>query len=653
MTETTDRRLTVLFRSGSVMLLLFTLGAWFTLNLFHQYVQDCDAAKVFYHAAQIAENGTFAIPGWKYLTTGEWDCATLFAIPIYGLTGNILLSFGIANCLNILLFGAACFLVLKKMGVRFPIVCLMLSILLLPWSWGMLAYSNMLFYGAGQYIYRVIVPLLLIGLYEGGVCSIARGLKVFLCAVLIGMTFAVASSSGVYVLACGIVPVLICRMVYALSKDMKGIRRSNVLLTLSVVIAALAGVFVHKMLEMTTPLDGMNLITLDALFPAIAKSVDDLLRLMQLFPLETTSAFTVTALGHLMKLGLFGIILLSALSRYRLAFGFEAAFGETKQANSLISAELISIALWNFLVCTLSTSAGRYHLIGMIPFIISAGGTIEDLLCRRASIWLRHVGSFALCGLVFCLFGYLWNQARHIINENRNYVSFAVIETAEEQNVGTVIYLDDSALMEEAEALDLTRKYGNYVSKMDQLRIFNDYDRKEERSTYDERHLLVVTEAASIGHLSEHLRPQYTLVKNLGNGYSIYVSDHNRLDGSIGPGKMAGTTMDFPHSYGYRSSDTYDAQGMLSLKDGFLNSPDFIADANGTVVTIIAKDLVGVPVIRIVENGAERSMSLSEENRSFQIQPGAAFRFSIVASPEVEVTIDRIEFTNLHPAFPI
>ena len=58
---------------------------------------DCDIAKLYVHAVEMWRNGRILIPGWSYLTTLELDCPLLFAVPLYGLTGNIFLSFGISN----------------------------------------------------------------------------------------------------------------------------------------------------------------------------------------------------------------------------------------------------------------------------------------------------------------------------------------------------------------------------------------------------------------------------------------------------------------------------------------------------------------------------------------------------------------------------
>ena len=77
---------------------------------------DSDSAKLFLHAMEIAENKTLLLPGWIYTTTLEIDTAMLPAIPIYLLTGNIYLSFGIANILILSFFLCIILLLFRECG---------------------------------------------------------------------------------------------------------------------------------------------------------------------------------------------------------------------------------------------------------------------------------------------------------------------------------------------------------------------------------------------------------------------------------------------------------------------------------------------------------------------------------------------------------
>lgn len=86
-------------------------------NLAANYVFDQDTAKLMYHTIKMWENKSLIIPDWTYMTTGEWDCSSILAMPIYGITGNIILSFAIANVLNIVVFSAIIRILLKSVNI--------------------------------------------------------------------------------------------------------------------------------------------------------------------------------------------------------------------------------------------------------------------------------------------------------------------------------------------------------------------------------------------------------------------------------------------------------------------------------------------------------------------------------------------------------
>lgn len=84
-------RLSSIFIKRNIMemvfigLLLIQCGLWVYFNLFRQVVVDYDAAKLMYHTKEMWRNKTFFIDGWLYTTTGEWDCSSILAAPLYGL----------------------------------------------------------------------------------------------------------------------------------------------------------------------------------------------------------------------------------------------------------------------------------------------------------------------------------------------------------------------------------------------------------------------------------------------------------------------------------------------------------------------------------------------------------------------------------------
>ena len=123
---------------------------------------DCDTGKLFNHIAEIWRQKQLLLPNWDYLTTLEWDCSSLFALPFYALTGDIILSFGMANILCLGGFLYIVFYLFKGEDALYPLLCA--NLLIIPYRVGMLDYYNMLFFGGAQYIIKASLPLILIGI---------------------------------------------------------------------------------------------------------------------------------------------------------------------------------------------------------------------------------------------------------------------------------------------------------------------------------------------------------------------------------------------------------------------------------------------------------------------------------------------------------
>ena len=149
------------------IVVVFEIAALVYYNLFHMAdMVDCDLAKLMSHVVEMARNHTLFVPGWSYGTTGEMDCSTLLALPLYLLTGNIYLSFALANIVNLGLW----FLVLHElcecMGLSGNVRRMVLAFVFTAYDLGMLEYANMLFIGGGQYTYKALIPLIVVVLLE-------------------------------------------------------------------------------------------------------------------------------------------------------------------------------------------------------------------------------------------------------------------------------------------------------------------------------------------------------------------------------------------------------------------------------------------------------------------------------------------------------
>lgn len=186
---------------------------------------DCDSAKLMTHIIKMWDHRTLVIPDWNYSTTIEWDCTSIFAIPFYAVTNNIFVSCGLANIVLTAIFLYAVFYLVKD-KTKFLVTA---NILLIPFSTGMLDYFNMMFFGGSQYIVKVTVPIMMLGILLN--LEEERKLKVkdIIIMVLYGLLLlCTAMSSGIYVLAAGIAAVVVGYILYKL-RNFKRISVKNIL----------------------------------------------------------------------------------------------------------------------------------------------------------------------------------------------------------------------------------------------------------------------------------------------------------------------------------------------------------------------------------------------------------------------------------------
>ena len=71
--------------------------------LWSSHIIDGDMSDLYGHVREMWRTGSLVIKGWDYSTTLEIDCSALLALPIYGVTRNIFLSFAISNIIFIIL----------------------------------------------------------------------------------------------------------------------------------------------------------------------------------------------------------------------------------------------------------------------------------------------------------------------------------------------------------------------------------------------------------------------------------------------------------------------------------------------------------------------------------------------------------------------
>ena len=317
---------------------------------------DCDTGKLFNHIAEIWRQKQLLLPNWDYLTTLEWDCSSLFALPFYVLTGDIILSFG--------------FYLFKGEDALYPLLCA--NLLIIPYRVGMLDYYNMLFFGGAQYIIKASLPLILIGIIiRTEYLSTVGGMSVrkwksiipqktdvsdwIISVVYLALVLLTSISSGPYVIVCGLFPACAVYIGYKFWRWEK-VPFYTIILMIMTVILALTGWKVNEIIMDGARGNNMNFCSVYQLLGNVASCF---FGMFELFGGATENTMlpilSVAGIQLLAKCGLVLIMLVAGVAmlvQWKKEVSLKAEIGQSIEKNQLRPFLLISVFVWNlFSVC--------------------------------------------------------------------------------------------------------------------------------------------------------------------------------------------------------------------------------------------------------------------------------------------------------------
>ena len=351
---------------------------------------DCDNAKMFVHIMEMWKQRTIAIPGWSYMTTLELDCSSVLALPIYALTGNIYLAFGIANIMFLIAFIAVLWYLFSDKNVLYPV--LSANLLCIPYATGMLDYYNMMFFAGAQYILKVLLPILLIAvLVRTSMEKTWRKRDWIASGAFLVLFFITSMSSGVYVLFIGIVPIAAVYVLYKILNSEKFYAKQIVLLGVTIVLG-IVGIYFNKYIMGGAR--GTNEMFIVWVHQVLANVSTCLTGIFELFG-------AASYVSDLPVLSYQGISIVAKACMVILFFvcGAVALCKIIKKKADLRLTLLLSVFLWNlFVLLITNTRAGsatyeyRYHLIGMVPLMIITSSVLLDAFGQLDAVQKKFLG---------------------------------------------------------------------------------------------------------------------------------------------------------------------------------------------------------------------------------------------------------------------
>ena len=349
--------------AGLILLLQIVAIIFCNFTLMDNYV-DADSSKVMLHVMKMWEHKTLLVPDWSYMTTMEWDCASVFALPMYALTKNIFLSFALSNTIFVLIYVGVMFVLFSDKRPLYPILASIF--VLVPYSVGMLDYFNMMFFGASQYVIKVLVPLLTIAMllaYESG----SKAKKRVLAGFALALSFITAISSGLYVVLVGILPLFIMYYLYKLLMSEKVTWEVVGISAADAVLCLVGMVLNHKI--GTAKGNSMVLILAKDIYQNMMSCLIGIWELLGGVSYEADVAIT--------SFSSIAILIRSCFAILFVVCGVVAISRILRKKGNLRASLLMAMIAWNFFVLFHSkTSYGsptyeyRYHLFTVIPLML-------------------------------------------------------------------------------------------------------------------------------------------------------------------------------------------------------------------------------------------------------------------------------------------
>lgn len=560
------------FRSniGAILIWLFLLAQVLFiiyLNLFESPTMiDYDGAKLYKHAIEIWKEKTFLLPDWKYITTMELDCSLLPALLFYGITGNIFLSFGLSNILILFVFLFVVYMLIKRTacGRYAPLA---LSIILIPFEMGMLAYLNMLFFNGAQYGIKVLIPLLFLLLLttpDHKRKTPGTILGVLLYSFLLFLT---SFSSGVYVMMCGIAPLIAGFLIQTLLNGK--LQRENFAQTGLCILSGvcfLAGSLLSSLLDISAKGNTMLLTKAENFQMNLNACFLGLFQTLRAMGSADIPVLSVQGIAGLLRIGLTLALLFVALIQWRKFFAPSPKL-DVKKLLSLIF-------LWNLLILIFIdtryspgnlTMEYRYYLIAYIPLMILFAIQMGEWL-DSASFAMKRTMQISLAGAVLILWGGCVKSALEYrgISEYANEITAYI--GGLEQEVDSVFFLPDEQAPEICRLLDDTRTYCSYGTGGGL--VVNDYYHSYiDRSSHGDRNLLFVYDWETPDqYLPYYISSQYEKIGTV-RWFDVYYSEKNLFDST--PGFPTGeASIDYFYTPGYitnSNNSVLDENGFLAV----------------------------------------------------------------------------------------
>ncbi len=491
---------------------------------------DQDSAKTMTHMIEIVRNRKLLIPGWRYMTTHEIDTSILLGIPFYIITANEWVSVALSNIVYIFVLAAVVLWIFKSCNVKAEYALAALSVMFIPYGFGMLDYLNMMFVRVAPYAIKALIPLLAIIIVTAK--QERSKSNITLMIIWLILVFLCGFSSGPLPLITAIIPLIGGYIINGLSvSEKKEIGSFSLFKTIFMglgLVSALAGFIVHQVSKMNPGGLDAYVVYADDFSDRIHLNIYLFLYLINGLPARWSGGVPVVSLdgiGYVLRFTL-GIIIVFCGVYYTVNFLRKHTDDNTSDTMKASINYLVTIILVNFVVHLLgSYNAPRYYIIEFICMIVLSGmfaSKYVDSFKKIARYLLSTV-------IILCLF-VIWYTSTKYINyclvaqDNYGFCR-EICQIAEDNNVDNLITINATDVDEVCRILIPDINVSNYMPDKKQFISYDWYVGTYERSYYGERSLIATRDYDDVSSIfGESTGANYEYVGEV-NGYKLFKSD--------------------------------------------------------------------------------------------------------------------------------
>lgn len=516
---------------GLAIVLLFQLAAsvYFNLALLSCHM-GYDSSWSYLKAALIWREKSLVSDVWIDQTSVFLDSSMLPAALLYGLTDNLFLSYGIANCMVLLLIMVCADHIMKSFGceIRERLICV--NLLICPYltnGFGVyndLGYFNDLISGPAFYGVRVLLFLLIIKVFldieKNHKMNVWAWLSFLLC-------FVAGMSSGVFIIVMILLPYLIYEFERAmLENTFRMFRETEAVYAYLCCIFVIAGRIFGKAVLGIHSIDASRcLSSIERIWNNMGAVIQGLMKLLGVLPILDTGIPVMSAEGvfRIFPILIFAIVIIALVYHIRKI---------CKDPGSVERKTLFvcNIVICNFLMFSLfNVSYGspifeeRYLICTYMAIIILIGCFLKGLNRKfLATGFLYAALLVGICGTD------LVSDWRYVTTTNDNWQMAEITGAADQYDAKLVYVWGDSVnpLGRSLRAYDLSRVY-KCIGSAGGYDHWGDYLYYEQNEEYDGSTLLIVSKLEQC--VPEEILNQYVPVGEFDTVY-LYMCTYNPID---------------------------------------------------------------------------------------------------------------------------